>query len=63
MNFKKMSTDQLLVKYRSSLKAGFDNVFGRTAREETNRIVDILHERGVFHYTTIFGERLITKWK
>lgn len=61
--YEKMSDIQLLKEYRESLKHGFNDVFGHSAREETNEIVDILYSRGITSYVDIFGKREVKKWR
>ena len=54
--------EHLLGEYRSLLRAGFNNVFGHNARVACNAVVDMLHDRGITEYNTIFGPCEIRAW-
>jgi len=57
-----ISTEHLLMEYKEMLKAGFNQMFGHNARKCCNEIVELLRDRDVTTYQTIFGTNTIRKW-
>ena len=57
------STQHLVDEYCEMLKAGFNDVFGKNARQCRNQIVDMLLLRNITHIPNIFfGSVKISKW-
>jgi len=56
------STEHLLYEYKEMLKAGFNQMFGHNARKCCNDIVDLLRDRDITSYQSLFGTHTIRKW-
>lgn len=56
------TTEHLLAEYKSLMKAGFNNMFGHNARQACNQVIEMLEQRGITSYETIFGTTYIRRW-
>ena len=57
-----MDSNRLMREYLVSMRHGFNQVFGKNAREECNVIVDELLNRGIMHIPNTFGPIEVKRW-
>ena len=57
-----LSDKHLIMEYKEMLRAGFDRMYGHNARKASNTIVDLLADRGITSYPSMFGTIELRKW-